>query len=822
MIKVANHKVINRLVFKSFKANKTRNWIAIIAIALTTILFTTLFAISFGLVNTFQTETMRQAGGSAHASLKNLSEEQYQNMKDHPLIKDIGRNIFVNMVDNKEFLKRHAEIWFSDEVGMKLGFVTPTTGRMPKEVNDIVTDTVTLDLLGVPHEIGKNVRLEYTIKGEKRSHEFVLSGFYEGDPAFSAGMFLVSGSFIDVELAHIEPNYYKDSDLTGTIRADIMFNSSLNIEQNIQRVITESGYSLTEGDESYISYGVNWSYMSTSFGMDPPTVIGVVIGVILIILTGYLIIYNIFQISVIKDIRFYGLLKTIGTTPKQIKQIIYRQAFILSVIGIPIGVIVGYLLGNTLLPIVVNVSNYRGMTSTSTSPMIFLGATLFSLITVYISCRKPGKIAAKVSPVEAVRFSGVSLSNKRMTKKSTDGGKLYKMALSNLGRNRKRTMIVVISMSLSLILLNSVFTISRGFDMDKFLSKFVKTDYLIGHANYFNTLNGFRSEDDALSERFIKEVSTKAGFEDGGRLYYNLHYSTIIDNNKEQFLQLFGLEDFPLHQLEIVEGELDLNKLKSGKYIIEGLSDDDNGNIYWDRSHYTIGEKVKITTESGTHEYEVMAKTRMGYNNHVRFWMEYGLYLPAKEFVTIVPNPTVMSYQFNVDDDHISDMDALVKDYTEHVEPAMNYESKGSYESEFIKFQNMLLTVGGVLSLIIGLIGILNFINSMLTSIIARRQEFAMLQSIGMTDKQLNKLLIFEGLFYALATMAISLTFGVLFSYFIINGVVSHLWFFSYSFVISPLLGSYPILLILSIIIPFVVYHGVNKHTIVERLRESE
>jgi len=358
--------------------------------------------------------------------------------------------------------------------------------------------------------------------------------------------------------------------------------------------------------------------------------------------------------------------------------------------------------------------------------------------------------------------------------------------------------------------------------MDKFVSNFVKTDFLIGQANYFNTLNGFRFEEDALSENFIKEVSAKEGFEDGGRLYYNIHEGTISDNNKEKLLQLFGLEDFPLNQLEIVEGEFDIAKFKSGKYIIEGISDDDNGNIYWNKSHYDIGEKVKITTESGTYEYEVMAKTRMGLNNHVRYWGDYGFYLPAKEFTSIVLNPTVMSYQFNVEETKLSEMNAFVKAYTENVEPAMDYESKDLFVGEFKKMKNTLLTVGGVLSLIIGLIGILNFVNSMLTSIIARRQEFAMLQSIGMTDKQLNKLLIYEGLFYALATIVISLTIGVLFSYFIINGVVSHLWFFSYSFVISPLLWSYPILLILSIIIPFVVYQGVNKHTIVERLRESD
>ena len=177
---------------------------------------------------------------------------------------------------------------------------------------------------------------------------------------------------------------------------------------------------------------------------------------------------------------------------------------------------------------------------------------------------------------------------KRTNKRSTDGGKLHRMALSNLGRNKKRTLLVVLSLSLSLVLLNSVFTLSKGIDMDKYLSKFVDTDFLIGHANYFNQ-NHFRFEEDELAESFINAVEAQPGFEVGGRLYYNillgnskirytgdnrLAYSgknLTLPEGDEQTLDLYGLEELPLSRLDIVEGELDLAKLATGKYIIEGL-----------------------------------------------------------------------------------------------------------------------------------------------------------------------------------------------------------------------------------------------------------
>lgn len=820
MFKIANQKVLRHLSIKSFHYDKTRNLIAVLAIALTTILFTTLFTISSGMVETFQNETMRQSGGSAHASLKYLSWEQYEKIKKHPLIKEVGLNVCVAMADNEAFLKRHTEIWYSTKKAAELRFNTPSTGRMPQGKDDIVVDTITLDLLGVPHQVGQKVTLNYTIKDERRAHTFVVSGFYESDPASPAGMVIVSRPFVDQELAGVAPDYWKDFSITGTIHVDVMFKNSVNIEQNIRKVIKESGYSIKEGDKNHIAYGVNWAYMSTNFKPDPQIIISVLLAALLVIFTGYLIIYNIFQISVIKDTRFYGLLKTIGTTPRQIKGIIIRQALLLSAFGIPIGLGIGYLLGIILLPYFIAVSSFSGARiSASARPEIFLGATLFALATVFISCSKPGKTAARVSPVEATRFTGIPVTYRQAIKKSTDGGRLYKMALSNLGRSKSRTVIVVISMSLSLIMLNSVFTLSQGFDMDKYLSKFVQTDFLIGHANYFNTVTMFCSEN-ALSPSFIKAVNAQKGFEDGGRLYYNSKKSRINFKGKEEYLQLYGLEDFPLRQLDIVEGKLDLAKFKSGRYIIEGLNDDDNGNIYWNKSHYAIGEKVAITTENGVHKYEVMAKCRIRYSNHLRWYNDFAFYLPAREFQAIVPQPIVMSYQFNVDDAHTPAMEAFVKRYTQNVEPVMNYESKATYEGHFKNLQNTVLAVGGALSLIIGLIGILNFINSMLTSIVVRRQEFAMLQSIGMTNRQLYKLLIYEGLYYAAATIAVSLILGIALSLGVINGAISKLWFFSYRFTIAPLLISSPLLIVLSILIPFAAYFGVSRQSIVERLRE--
>ena len=140
--------------------------------------------------------------------------------------------------------------------------------------------------------------------------------------------------------------------------------------------------------------------------MDPELLAAIAAFLLLVIFTGYLIIYNIFQISVTGDIRFYGLLKTIGTTPRQLKRMIRQQAFLLCVVGIPAGLLLGYGIGAWLTPIVLKGTTVVGTHVTiSSSPVIFAGSAIFAVITVFLSCTKPGKMAAKVSPVEATKYT---------------------------------------------------------------------------------------------------------------------------------------------------------------------------------------------------------------------------------------------------------------------------------------------------------------------------------------------------------------------------------------------------------------------------------
>ena len=178
-----------------------------------------------------------------------------------------------------------------------------------------------------------------------------------------------------------------------------------------------------------------------------------------------------------------------------------------------------------------------------------------------------------------------------------------------------------------------------------------------------------------------------------------------------------------------------------------------------------------------------------------------------------------MCFSFNADDDKEEEIADELEAYTTQVEPTMDFESKGYWLEQFDGLIGLFTLIGGVLSLVIGLIGILNFVNSILTGIVTRQGEFAMLEAIGMTKRQLRKMLILEGLYYAIATIGFSLVFGALFSCTALRVLSGGMWFMKYHFVIWPMLLVFPVLLVLGALVPAAAFRFFKKESVVERLR---
>lgn len=865
MRKVKNQKVIRNLSDKSFRASRTRNTIAVLAIALTSMLFTTLFTIGLGSVENFQQQTMRQSGGDSHGVIKDITMEEYEALKDHPLIKESAAcEALADNVANPEFLKRHVELWYVPEYHYPHRYLEIEEGRAPEKADEVLVDEVTMELLGLPKKTGQEITLSLQVGMADPAAEdrtFTVTGILKADPAMNTGFVVTSEDYLTKYAEEIKAAEREEYAMTGRIDMDVNFSNSFNIQKKLEQVITESGYSVTEGDKNYLSSNVNWAYVSDGAQSDPMTMGAVAGGLFIILLTGYLIIYNVFQISVVKDIRYYGLLKTIGTIGRQIRKIVRRQAWKLAVAGIPLGLVTGFFVGKGIVPMVVERSAYQGSdVQVSLNPWIFAGAILFSLATVWISTRKPARIAGRVSPIEAVRYTE-DQNEKKKEKKGTDGGKLWRMALSNLARSKGRTVIVILSLSLSVILLNSIFTVTSSFSMDQFLKKFVVSDFLIANAEYFNSeYYGVKEgiEEISLSESFIRACEEEDGFERGGRLYmsnevgleaetYQPTENVMTDENGEFYnmfgsekvpyqrnedgsyrTTFYGLEDYPLEKAEPFEGETDLSvikeKLATGKYLLGAVATDDNDQVIEDEIYYHAGDHVTLVMKDGEkREFEILSLIKENYYGLTnRMGSQFAFYTTADVFLSMESPDYLMSYEFDVEDGREAQFEEFLENYTTTQEPLMHYESKQKWLDEFNGLTGLFTLVGGVLTMVVGVIGILNFVNATLTGIVTRKREFAIMEAIGMTKRQLTRMLMLEGLYYAGFTILCSLAGGCLLSVTLVRILADGMWFMEYQFILWPMLIVFPILLLLGVLVPYLAYLPQRRESVVSVIsRES-
>jgi putative ABC transport system permease protein len=883
---VDNRKCIRRLSAKSMKAARSRNLIAVLAIALTAVLFTTLFTVALSINYSFQQANFRQAGGWCHGTFKYMTKEQFEEIKGDSLIKQYGLRRFVGMAESAPFLKSHVEVGYSDANQAHWMYCDPIEGRLPAEgSNEAATDTRVLELLGVKPELGTEFTMSFDVDGTNVTDTFVLSGWWDYDEAIAANHVLLPHSRAQAIYDQVGIGKGVGNDgMTGSWNIDVMMDSTLHIEKDMNKILEKHNYQTkdpSEGD-NYIASGVNWGYTGSQIAntIDPMTIFAIAVLLLIIIFTGYLIIFNVFQISVSSDIRFYGLLKTIGTTGRQIRRIIRYQALILSAIGIPVGLLVGFGVGAWLTPMVLSRLNGVVPDAVSSSPLIFAGSALFGLITVMISCRRPGKMAGKVSPVEAVRYTEGMIKRKTL-RRSQSGASLTKMAWVNLGRNRGKTAITIASLSLATLLLNMTFTFTDGFDMDKYMSEMV-SDFIVADAGYFQT-DSFWESDRALPETIINSLESQSGIESGGRVYANtasveefvaedyyrakygawnsketMDFNVDYTEKNDQGLladqvQLYGMEQYTLDKLTVLEG--DISKLQeSGKrYIAAVYSEDDYGNPQKDSHWAKVGDKVTLRyvedyeyydPETGEildfdkisdhqsyrmraksyrdMEYDVAALVIVPHSLSYRYYGSDQFVMNDETFMNDSGSSAVMYYACDVSDKSTKTMENYLSTLTNEQATQLDYESKASYAAEFDSFRNMFLMLGGVLSFIVGLVGVLNFLNAILTGILTRCREFAMLQSIGMTGRQLNTMLIWEGLYYALGAVAVSLILSIAVGPLLSNVLESTFWFFTYRFTILPVLLVAPIFAVLGIVVPLLVHRRVGRRTVVERLREME
>ena len=854
-MKVKNGSCIRHLSFKTLMAARKRNIIAVLAIALTALLFTSLFTIVMSINETNQNYQFRSVGGYAHGAFKDVDEDQIAVLSAHPDVKAVGVRTVLGLATQGAFEKDYAEVSCMDDNNAKWSFSQPTVGRTPKSGNEITMDTKALELLGVKPELGAQVKVTYTLADKEQmgwdiTDTFTLVGWWDYDELLSVHFLNVSKEYAQ----KIEKKAVAGGLKPFRTDLSVMLRSSLNIENDLTRIGEDCGYSIGE-EAGQLRIGVNWGYTATQVWdtLGVGGILAMLAVLILVAFTGYLVIYNIFQISVAGDIRYYGLLKTIGVTPKQLRRLIRQQALLLSALGIPVGLLLGYGVGAAAVPITMSTSTMGGRyTTVSVSPWIFLFSSVFALLTVLLSCARPGRIAGRVSPVEAVRYT----ERQSVGKTHRKGSKVtpVQMAAANLGRDKKKTALVMVSLSLTVVLLNLLVTFIGGFDMDKYLSRRSCADFLISTPDYFN-YRGFSLTKEAVEPVRANTAHSLEGFayQTGGvgmylpesvwrdeAAFYSrdtdmdidaLLAQTPRDGDKVQAVsQIEGLDPTLGEKLTVIDGSLDSLWEPDSHAIAIAMNLDDSGKLPDPGIYPAVGEKIKVTYGNGDTAYDVTytvcALVDVPYNMSSRFYtMGYEAILSADALYRDAGEDNVfpMVYLF---DTPSPEAEAAAESYlaqlTSDPDSPLMYESKATHRAYFQEFRMTFVILGGLLCAIIGIVGILNFFNAMMTAILARSREFAVLQSVGMTGRQLETMLLWEGLLYTLGSGLIA---GLLSA--AVNPLAGRLlesayWFYSYHYTITPVLAMLPAFIVLGCAIPAVMYRQAVKQSIVERLRSLD
>ena len=603
---------------------------------------------------------------------------------------------------------------------------------------------------------------------------------------------------------------------------------------------------------------------------------------ILFMFCGYLLIYNVFEIAVTNDIRQYGLLRTVGTTSRQIRRLVNRQALYLFLIGTPFGLLFGTLLGRSILPAALQifaVDYSGGNIEVGTLPYlgIIVGAILFSGLTVYISTRKAVKKASRVSPIEAIRYVDQdAVSIKR--KKTASGSVIPRLAKANLQRNKRRTVFIVISLTLSIVFLNSVFIFSSSFDEDVYIENQTRSDFRVYSPVIQAAWGDNFGHDSAVPEKAVEEIKEQPGVTNEAYLYRNTfeddHISCdwgtpyVVDNtNKEQRMlpehlnlgvyrtengghtvgltadnhplgNVFGFSENFFDRLDIIEGETDLsvlkNKLWNGNNVILMGEYDDHGNFAGAESAFYFGLSVGDTIqfyENGTptKEFTIIAKAAAtdgdvtvtgGGSNIAQIIEGPRIFMAENKFKEIYETPTLYGFLFDVEEQYQQEMETYLAQDTD-----VAYTSILTMKATVSGVKNVVLLIGGMIGAVFALVGLINFINLVMTNIITRRHEFATMQSIGMTNRQLRKMMISESFSYVLLAGIVGTLAAAVLGITLVRSFVEispSSIMMTFQMTLLPALIMLILFLALAFIVPVVALRLFNNRSVVERLRVNE
>ena len=843
-----------RLITKRFmNANRKRNIIAVIAITLTALLFTTLFTGSQSLILSKRAAEIRQFMSSSHAVAQDMTRQQAEialtALKTDRDIDRYGRGIFLGGGMNREF-DFSTEVRFADEAMAESYNCMPTSGHLPQKQNEIAVSTLILDRLGLPHKLGQHITVTWEKEGashKTQTDEFVVSGFWQGDKAVIAQLLFVSESYAEKNAASPSESEIAEGYFNGSYDFAVWYSNLWGLDKKTEKLSKQAGLlgkdSVFEVNPAYSLSGED----SFSFG-------SVAVLLLFIMLAGYLIIYNVFSLSVRTDIRAYGLLKNVGTTGKQLKKIVRMQALILSAIGIPIGIAAGYLAAICMAPSL-NAGNAvsaqdaaSSVVVVNASPVIFAAAAVFTLITVYLSCFQSCRIVEKVSPVEALRLAEDNTMHKRkagIKNKSFSAG-WCKMAFRNMLRDWKKGLIVMVSIALSMLVVNCIVMLVNGYDFDSYKKIFLSSDFKIDQMTSLSTTTNFEGVTPGVQQELEACPYSKAT----GYVYYSPEKHTMessLKKNCDKFAEEYKSywSDYELKKWSGLQssGKIDVHFLGISKCVFDTLEWKDKPcswsdfktckYVITDYNRYLEPEYCSYYTAGDSFEMEYSSGQKKQYTVLGEAAMPYAIDYPYADtlYITVMVPEDEFKACTGINSAMYAVMDAKKgqeKQAAEYLEKTvlkdydmLNVFSILMMKESFQKYVSKYYSVGAFLVIILLGIAVMNFFNTTAVSVLSRKRELTLLEAVGMARRQIIWMLIAEGCIYFIGAFIIAIFLVCFTAEKLLSHTVGQAFFFNMHLTVMPCVCMIPLFFIIAVLIPYYQYRKLGSESIVDRLRSE-
>lgn len=769
-----NQGVIRRMTKRSLKGNRGRSLIIFFAVFLSAFLLFSIFTVGITYFHMYQLQNIRMSGAEFDAILYGVTDQQLKQCQEDPDVTETGIAAVAGGVTATPYDDTVSVglVWADDTYWNEM--VEPARlwmkGTYPQKENEILVTERALKKCGAPGlQIGDVLKAEYVDgTGEPKTKEFRISGIWEGYGDQS--LFYVSEAFY-------QQSGYEISDVSSG-RFHINFRQKIMTEGEQQAFID----SLELGKQQRLFFSVN-------LGESLPIFLGLCGIALVTCFCAYLLIYNILYLSVAGNVRYYGLLQTVGMTGQQIRSFLRTQMLFLGGAGLAGGLLAGSGVAFFLIPSVVQSlgihTKAAGNIEVTFHPAVFFLTILLTGLTVFIGSRKPAKMAANVSPIEALGYRPAD--GKRDSRKTGKGRLLGRMALGQLGKDKKKTAVITLSLATGLSVFLCLVTLIQSQGPRTFVSNYMDMDMTVEN----DTLK--KEDHDAWKQILDEEILAQIAGTDGVTEAHPVRVSEIMIPWEPDFADAWMREEYAMWMRESYENdvkEYQEHPENFGTFLV-GIDETDfaymqeNMDISVDREDFLAGKtcvlyrndlefenqdlvgKTVTCADYGngdkTKSFEIAGLTDESYYAGPMLGLPPAVIVSAQALETFDPDAYVSKVSLRYEESYDEETEAALvslMDASPNAK-AFSYSSKIEEAKTVEKAQGNMMEVGIGIAAILALIGILNYVNTVIGNIQSRQQELAILESIGMTGKQRNRLLLLEGLCYALLSLLLTGTAGL-------------------------------------------------------------